>query len=328
MEEKRSDTMRKKMRLWAVRTLLALRIKEGGTVILSSSPRSGSTWLGNILGCTPDACVLFEPLHLKRVPAAQQAGFDWRTYRPAGESWPEGRDFLRRVFRGRIVNEWTAREMTASQARKARLMIVKFVRANRMLPWICREFQVRATIFLIRHPCAVIASQMKSKDWSGAARPGVPAFLDELPSFKAAIAGTQGTEEHLAAAWALDQMPVLLHDHPHPWVTITYEELFLRPAETIEKIRTACGLPIDLKAAMARIKKSSSVTYKSGISGISGWRNQLSDNQVSRILRTVHALGLTFYSEDLEPDYELLSSPKLGEMIRGAGRPPDAVEKN
>ena len=319
MKNKKYIKIRKKLRLLAIKAILFFRVSEKKIVILSS-PRSGSTWLGNVLSAVPNSCVLFEPLHLVHVPESKQAGFTWRTYLPVSSKWNKGRAFLKRVFKGQVINEWTSREMSFRQAKKAEMMIVKFVRASRLIPWICKEFEVRATILLIRHPCAVLASQMKSKDWSNAKRPGLPAYLEEFPQFQNVISNTQGTEEHLAAIWALDQLPPFLESQPHPWIFITYEELYLRPGETIEKIRQTCGLPIDSKLAMTKISKKSSVTYKSGISGISGWKEQFSKSQVDRILKTIHALGLSFYTEEIEPDYDLLNSARLAEKIRETGR--------
>ena len=78
--------------------------------------------------------MLLEPLHLDRVPEARESGFSWRTYVDPDASWPEGEEFLRAVFTGRVINSRTSREMTVRDALRSKRLIVKFVRANRMLP--------------------------------------------------------------------------------------------------------------------------------------------------------------------------------------------------
>ena len=39
--------------------------------------------------------------------------------------------------------------------------IVKFCRANRMLPWMVEHLDIRPPIYLLRHPCAVVSSQLR-----------------------------------------------------------------------------------------------------------------------------------------------------------------------
>ena len=211
--------------------------------------------------------------------------------------------------------------MSFNEARRAMLMIIKFVRANRLLPWICQTFQLRSPILLIRHPCAVIASQLKSQlDWGNPKRPESPPYIENYPAFKSALFETEGTEEYLAATWALDQLPLLMQEPPRPWKIVTYEELFLRTEETVSQICHDCNLYIDMNVVMSRIKKPSKVVYKSGISGIDGWKQQLTDKQISRIIKTVQSFGIHFYNQAIEPDYDLIYGRRSAEQIREAGK--------
>jgi len=301
-----------------IRRLLAGRFDEKDIFIITSSPRSGGTLLGKVLGAIPDSCTLFEPLHLKRVPEAEAAGFTWRTFVSREEKWPDGEAYLKHVFEGRIVNSWTAREISVREAYKSKRLIIKFVRANRLLPWICHRFEVPAPILLLRHPCAVIASQL-NYGWKNATRPDSPPYLDEYPRFQTALAEVEGCEEFLAATWALDQLSVLREQTPHPWIIVTYEELILHPERTLLRIVANWNIDIDIDEALSRLKKPSSVVSKSGISGINGWKNVLSDKQVSRVLSTVNSFGLSFYSNNDEADYGELHSEELAKQIQKAG---------
>lgn len=307
------------LKAMAIKSCLAGRFNEGSVLLLTSSPRSGSTWLGNALGLIPTSCVLFEPLHLTNVPEAKAAGFSWRTFVPSKNNWPEGEAYLRKVFEGKVINGWTSREMSLREAYGATTMIIKFVRANRLLPWICQTFKIRSPILLIRHPCAVIASQLKSSDWKTAGRPDLPSYIADYPFFQDVLSKTEGVEENLAAGWALDQLPALMQQTPHPWTIITYEELVLCPKSTLTKIFNAWKLDVDIDAAVSRLRKPSSVVWKSGISGIDGWKKQLSDKQISRIISTIKKFGLEFYTHKVEPDYDSLYSERLAGHIRNVG---------
>lgn len=176
---------------------MAGRFDENRVLLLTSTPRSGSTWLGNLLKSLPKSCVLFEPLQLQHVPEAKSAGFSWRTYVDPESKWPDGEAFFRRVFEGRVLNGWTSREMSLSEAWLSQTMIIKFVGANRMLPWICKTFKVRSPVLLISHPCAVIASQLKSTAWQAISRPDEPTFIAKYPLFKEALSKTESVEEFL-----------------------------------------------------------------------------------------------------------------------------------
>jgi hypothetical protein len=308
----------RKTRAIALSTYLAGRFDENCVYILTSSPRSGSTLLGQILGSIPDSCILFEPLNLKKVPEAEAAGFSWRTFVSPEEQWPEGEAFLKRVFEGKIVNGWTVREMSVREAYKSNKMIIKFVRANGLLPWICKRFDVPAPILLIRHPCAVVASQLNA-GWKSYTRPKPPRYLDKYPMFQAVLSKVEGDEERLAAVWALDQLTPLLQQTPHPWTIVTYEEIILRPEATLLMIFDKWDLQIDMDDALSRLKKPSSLVSPSGISGINGWRNNLTDKQISRVLSTVNSFGLTFYTKNDEADYSVLHSEELSQHIKKVG---------
>lgn len=306
-------------RVWFLKVYLAGKYDENEVLIIASSPRSGSTLLGEVMGRLDGAAGLFEPLHLLHVPAAQRAGFITRTYVRPNAEWPEGEAFLRSVFKGDVVNSWTSRDMTVAHAFKSRFLIVKFVRATRLLPWLCTQFPLRPPVLLIRHPCAVVASQLRY-GWENTPRPEEPDFLDEFPEFRAALQKTETVEEFLAAQWALDQLPALMAPAPHAWVTVTYEALLAQPRAVLGKILNAWGKSADIDTLIAGLMVPSSVVSSSGMSGTAGWKKQLSESQVSKILKVVESFGITFYTEAPEPDEALLYSPSIAENIKKAGR--------
>ena len=139
------------------------------TIVICGCPRSGTTWLAEILASIPGYGVINEPLQINWFPEAECAGFSSeRTYKRADEDWPEGEWYLRSIFAGNFD-----RPLVGSTGGKGRLLsalghlpnkkiIAKFVRANRLLPWMALRFPVKAFVLIIRHPCAVVASQMKS----------------------------------------------------------------------------------------------------------------------------------------------------------------------
>lgn len=59
-----------------------------------------------------------------------------------------------------------------------------------------------------------------------------------------------------------------------------------------------------LKVPSASTKERSNVL--TGKDPLEGWTENLTQEQIERILRVVSTFGLDFYGEDLEPDYSRL----------------------
>lgn len=303
-----------KIKFQLLQWVLSRRLQLKDVYIITSSPRSGSTWLGNILSDMPKSMILFEPLHLVHVPESKKAGFDWRTYKEKEQEWEEGKWFFHKIFCGRCLNPWTTRETTLKKTLFAKRLIVKFVRANRLLPWIAHNFNLPLPILLLRHPCAVIASQLKSNDWNNIAKPSMPVFIDEYPSLKELFVTSNSVEEYLALAWCLDQFPAFMHPKPYPWQVITYEELALSTHVVVERINKNWNTKIKLNPK--GFMQKSSVTYNTGISGVSGWLEQLRLDQKLRIMHIVHGFGFTFYSPYSPlPDMRILDCMDLSSTL-------------
>lgn len=117
-----------------------------------------------LLRWLPRYTTLFEPLHLTWFREAYIAGFQ-RELIYLLENWPEGERYLEKVLSGNIVSKNPYLRMYPKYIIHRLLsnkIIVKFVQVNRLLPWIQEKFNVRGTIFVIRHSCAVISSQLNT----------------------------------------------------------------------------------------------------------------------------------------------------------------------
>lgn len=257
------------------------------TIVISGCPRSGTTWLAEILNTIPNSNILMEPLHLRWVPEAKDIGFSGRTHIEPNEDWPEAEDFMKRVLSGQIMNINTLLKVKPMQILKNRNWIVKFVRANRMLRWIVENFPIRPPILLIRHPCAVVSSQMYIPSSWGNSKPS-----------------------ELARSWCYDYSIPLSSPKPHPWILVSYERLVREKEAEIKRIFKVLGFDVP-KAAMDLFRRPSSTTRKDspvrqGLDPLTDWKSHLTEEQVKHILGIVKGFGLDFYNEDPEPDYEWL----------------------
>lgn len=70
-------------------------------------------------------------------------------------------EFMNYVLQGKLIDKWTARDLSIKNCISKEFVIVKFVRDENILDWIADNFPIRKPIFLIRHPCAVVSSQIR-----------------------------------------------------------------------------------------------------------------------------------------------------------------------
>ncbi len=286
--------------------------------LIAGTPRSGTTWLAELLGTLPGALPIFEPLHLDRVPAARTAGFSWRTFVDPDEPAPACEAFLSLVLQGRVLNAWTLRNATLAAAARCRFVLAKFVRANRLLPWLVRRIPMRPPILLIRHPCAVVASQIREGSWSHPAPPELPPPLADVSEIRRIVDRLETREQILAAQWAIDYRIPCFSPERHRWELVVYEQLAQNPRGELQRILSLWSdvLP---QSASVLASKPSSTTHASGISGLYGWTRRLSRGQIGRILDVVRAFDLHMYNDD--PAYFGPLPDSAGSVHVGCERP-------
>lgn len=276
------------------------------SIVICGGPRSGTTWVAQTIASIPGSGVLFEPLHPRRVPAVTEAGFGWRTYVRPGTQWPQGRHFLEQAFRGRILNDWTGSLM--KRPARVTTWVVKCIRANRLLPWMSEWMQPRARLFVVRHPCAVVGSQIASH-WEPPDVSIQPELLEDYPQIRSVMEACETPEEQRALDWAVNTLVPLSHGSIERWLTVSYERL-LRGESAFEEVFARCGVAVP--AALGERFGAWSHTSRrrderpEARSTLTEWTKRLSREQVNRILGVTRALGLDFYGEDPEPDDELL----------------------
>lgn len=222
------------------------------------------------------------------------------------------------MFAGRLVNTWILRDFKALRtAAFGKTLLVKSVRANRLLPWIVGHLPIRPPLVILRHPCAVVASQMSHGAWGDPQRPTAEKFLADFPKYREVFEKVETPEEILALTWAVDTFVPLASEHRSRFQWITYEMLRRDPVAELRPVFEAWGLPAPTSFGRA-VHKKSRTTVGGAISAIDGWRQNLDDSQIRRILAVCGAFGLDFYSEDPFPDLTALGDPDLGRRLRGS----------
>jgi hypothetical protein len=296
------------------------------TVIVAGAPRSGTTWIAELLREVEGYKMFNEPLFLANYPEAREAGFSWRTHIPVRTRNPEAEAYLRKVLTGRVPlgPGWRFRHTSASgkfiEHVTQQRMLVKFCRAGRLLRWMLECFDVRGTLFVIRHPCAVVASQLNHGGWDSEHLDnglGTDAALGEVPAgvyerYSDLFASLTTRVEVLAAIWCLDyHIPLLELEKEYPWILLPYERMVTQGAEELQRI--AAALEVDVSKEMHRQLDEPSVSvtgqvHQNSERQLSKWRRRLSEKQIDSILRVVDEMGFSFlYGREVEPNYKKMN---------------------
>jgi len=271
-------------------------------ILVFTDPRSGSTWLAEILCEITGKPMLWEPLHLEKGKKFSSLGFTWRQHIPEEASWPEAKKLFAELFEGKLLNQWISIHTNADDLKKANSAVIKFVRANAMLPWLMRNFNFKyKPIYLIRNPFAVVSSQIK-KGWNY----NIDKLYDDKLKFNAYyeqhldyLSSLESKEEGLIAFWCLSNKPSLDYkNRKQDVITVQYEDLILQPQETLSEILREWKLEYDLTNFNFK-KPSSTVSDTSPLSGkdqIDLWKSSFNSKEIEKMQAVLNHFGITEYS--------------------------------
>ncbi|GAA2760154.1 hypothetical protein GCM10009872_55150 [Actinopolymorpha rutila] len=134
-------------------------------LFLVGSGRSGTTALMEALIAGLGAQPIFEPLHPRMSPVANPIVpvHGYPRISPT-EDAPAMRALMGGLFEGRHLSKWTTAQTSFRDLRQTKRLVVKEVRAARMLGWVENQFPDVAVRYMVRHPAAVVSSMLKA-DW-------------------------------------------------------------------------------------------------------------------------------------------------------------------
>lgn len=267
----------------------------GDSLLLAGSARGGTTWAAEAVVHDQNVRYVFEPFHPDHVPLAQR--FQPRRYLRPDDRDPEATALAARLLTGEGRSWWTDHY---NRAVLPRHRLVKEVRANLLLGWLKERFPGLRMALLVRHPCAVVASQLAA-GWDF--HTGIDNLLsqpqlvddhlrDVLPLLRAA----RDPVEQMALTWCVENIVPLRQFGRGEIHVICYEHLVRRPSEELPKLMAFYGLAFKASAIgqMARASRTTTVSsaLATGNDPVSSWSGRLTEAQVATIMRLVSAFGL------------------------------------
>lgn len=275
------------------------------SILVAGTARSGTTWLGDLIASQIPCRIMFEPFHPLLVPEFRT--FHYFEYsRPDAEN-PKLHAFAQRIFKGEIRNRWIDHK---NERVFSKYRLIKEIRANLSLKWLHDNFPEVPVIFLMRHPCAVVASRLQL-GW--ATDRDIEPFLsqldlieDHLTPFMSLILNAKTAEEKHAIIWCVSNLVPLRQFKTGKLKVIYYEHLCTQPEIVMPSIISSIGAQYTPPAADAFNKPSQTTRRKSaivrGADKTSSWRKILEPPQIKNVLRIVDRFGLDhLYGDSLLP---------------------------
>lgn len=304
-------------------------ISKENTICLFCQPRGGSTWLAEILLRIPGSVLIDEPLwrgkmkspwkrpnqYDRKVAELAELDFYFNQHIPETEKWSEARNVIEDILTGRSTSKGLYDEQDYSRLKNGGTYITKFCYANLLMPWLIQQFDFKS-VLLTRHPCAVIASQLRHPSWQGI-KMDKSIMLEDFPFnevYRASlekIGNIDSLEIYLALIWAMNFKETAMHpDNNRNWLTLSYERLLLCFDAEINRINQ--HLRLNLHPKVINREKPSKSTFPNADdkavthARIDQWQRELSKSQISNILGVLDTFEIDIYNGNAEPDYQRL----------------------
>jgi len=290
---------------------LASRPRVEQTILLAGSGRSGTTWIADVISTAKGVQQIFEPLYPLAMPEVTRIT-GWKAYendsrscflRP-GEPHEKWHQFLHQVLTGNVRNTWTDSSRTSWRPSR---YLVKAIRMNMMLGYIYDSFKPKI-IFVTRHPCAVVCSQVKKATPAWTA--DIDCLLDQadlvrdylLPHAETMLAAKSDIERQ-AILWAVENAVALDQLKNRPHLSIRFEDLCLDPISCYCKILS--WLELEVKSSIYKKISSPSRTsftnYDSALQRLHSWEKHLTSAEAQTIIDWSQRLGISLYDLDILP---------------------------
>jgi hypothetical protein len=275
------------------------------TTVLYSSGRSGSTWLSEILGSVPRTRLIFEPFHPHR-GLAELADYRYRYIEP-GRDVPVLEAVYDAILNGKRATPWTE-HLNSPTTMIYKRRLVKLVRANLLFPWLVNRYPDQKHVLLLRHPAAVVLSQVRNGWNLSSARIRDQADLRQSPAISALGRFGWPTSGFLSnlVFWAAENRVAIDRALESDTMIVFYEHICLSPAEVLDELSRFLGLTLPT-GALRRLDKvswssSADIGSMTVTEKISRWKGDLSEEQSSQVAEVLETCGLhEFYSLEPKP---------------------------
>lgn len=300
-----------------VRANAALGRYADEVIWLLGHPRSGTTWVAELINHDKRLRDMFEPIRPRRIERA--AVVEQNEYVRPGSDFAELRELMEDVFTGRFAHPLVD---FANRRPLYRGLIVKDVFANLFARWATEEFPQVRPVLLVRNPFAACLSLRKRHPENWPYDPAELVAQDELVAdhlspyadVLARVAAEGSDLEKSLATWAVMNL-VPLRQFPESDLHVCfYEEFYADPQRRLTALLEFTGGGRARPRLSRRQADRPSRTAKGGNvvqnrSPLTTWRAECPPDEIERGVALLDALGVgALYGDRTEPDRAALAS--------------------
>jgi hypothetical protein len=246
---------------------------QGMPVFIAGSPRSGTTWIQELINYRQDHRLIFEPFWGKKVPPCG-CFRDWQYLRASTDD-PMLLRVAQSVISGELRNEWIDQFNTDRVYHKR---LIKDVRANLMLPWLHARFPEMPIVLVLRHPFAV------------------DLVSDHLAPLRSEIELCTDDFERNILLWCIENSVPLKSLASDAISVVFYERLLLEPERECRRLFDRIGYEYREEILQHFNHPSQLSVYdsaiKTGADPITDWHTRAEERQVLRMLELLRLFGL------------------------------------
>lgn len=297
-------------------------------ILVTGAHRSGTTWVGRIIGASPSVGYIQEPFNILCRPGRCRARFSYWFYYICEENEDRYvRDIEQTLqFRYQLGDEMRAIRTPRDTARMVRdFWRFQSHRVHRRRPllrdpfaffsaeWLARKFSFDVVV-LIRQPAAFVAS-IKSLRWDHPfdhflkqpllMRDHLHSFEDEIREF---AERKQDVVDQAILLWRLIHSVIIGYRDRHPeWTFARHRDLSLNPVAEFRRVFGRLNLPYGVREeidtrhyCMAEARHDGYVwneVVRNSAQNMSRWRTVLTEKEVARVREKCFGIARHFYSE-------------------------------
>lgn len=273
---------------------LDVRHNPEDSLILAGSGRSGTTWLAAVVNHANTHRYMFEPFRSR--PAIGNVIRPRQYLRPGEETAVA--PLIESVLAGKMRERWVDQHNRRILARRR---LIKDIWILMMLGWIRDRYPSIPVVLMIRHPCAVVRSQIILRSWKWQAD---VRLLTDQPDLMNDVLGSRVQwlprhptpfEDHLWT-WAVENYVALAHIQALGGYVVFYEELCRHPEEEAGTLLDHLGLPsigdptVLYQPSFAVRRESGSPS--GGRSSVGSWMQELSQRECQTTQEVLEIFGL------------------------------------
>jgi len=206
-------------------------------------------------------------------------------------------------------------------------LVIKILNALPLIDWFEEKFDIKL-VYLVRHPIPTSLSIIQM-NWGNAVEYFLqnPYFIKknlnkQKHSLSLQILENGTNLEKLVLEWCLYNLYPLSVFNERKWLTISYEELILRPRQSVDLLCDYLDLP-DRKKMLDTIIKPSKTTSRQSKKDIieknpsylvNRWKEKIDENTESKAMNVLEGFGIDAYKKGSTiPSIKLLHFGSIGD---------------